>query len=179
MNLASRRLYFALWPDDATRGRLREQCNAVVQTAGGRPVPPADWHITLAFLGAVAPQRVAAVVQAAASVPVPALDLMLERYGYWAAPQVFWLGPAGVPAALSGLALRLWAALEDLGFLRDRRPFVPHLTLARKVPREPAAPPVSIAWPVARMVLVESFSDRAGARYEVIQTFPAGSSTEP
>ena len=45
------RLFFALWPDDAVRDALAARRDAIAFAYGGRPMLPATFHLTLAFIG--------------------------------------------------------------------------------------------------------------------------------
>ena len=66
--MSSARLFFALWPDSAVRAVLQASCQAVTVSCGGRPVPPRNYHLTLAFLGQVDSADLAGIRAAAAQV---------------------------------------------------------------------------------------------------------------
>ena len=169
----ARRLFFAIWPDEATRESLRRSTQDVLRHCGGKPVRPESFHITLAFIGNVPERHFDALVEAAGGVSPEPLVLTLDRFGYFPVPQVLWLGPAQTPGALRALSRDLRAALDVAGFTHDAKPFNAHLTLARKVRTEPKLiPPQPVAWPVKGFALVESNTDPAGARYQVMATFP-------
>ncbi len=170
-----RRLFFGLWPDEATRGALHQATRTVVRRSGGKPVPPDNYHLTLAFLGNVADERFEAIVDAATGVAVDPLHLTLDRLGYFPAPQVLWIGPAAVPESLPALAADLWRRMATAAGLQpDGRSFHPHVSLARKVALPPGlSPPDPVAWPVAGFSLIESDTAPAGARYRVVARFPA------
>ena len=53
------RLFFALWPDADTRERVANAAAALRLTEGARPVPQRNFHLTLAFVGAVISETVA------------------------------------------------------------------------------------------------------------------------
>jgi 2'-5' RNA ligase len=169
-----RRLFFALWPDEATRESVQRATRAIVRHCGGAPVAAADLHLTLAFLGAVPVEQVEALPQAVRDCRLPALDLPLERLGYFAEARVLWIGPHAAIEPLARFVAALWQALAPLGLSPAPPGFYPHVTLARKVataPRPVAVRP--IAWPLDGFVLAESASAGRGARYQVVARFPA------
>lgn len=178
---ATRRLFFAVWPPPEVRRQLRRRCAAAVRASGGQPVPPANYHLTLAFLGNVPAGQYPRLLEAAATVTPPAGELCLERLGYWSRPRVLWIAPEEPVAELARVAAELWAALEPLGIAPETRPFQPHLTLARKVARAPAANRLErpVCWMLRGFVLVESVTHPRGARYTVTAAFPPGSCPEP
>ncbi len=152
----SRRLFFALWPDDGVRRALAAWQRAHLPS-DCRPAHPADLHLTLHFLGQVEEARLRALLALGRGLPLPAFSLNLERIGYWARSRVLWAGPARTPLPLARLHAQLGRGLQALGFELDARPFRPHVTLARKVrrpPAETALPP--LPWAVREWALVES-----------------------
>ena len=167
-----RRVFFALWPSEATRRDLLRATRAVIRRSGGRATPPGNLHVTLAFLGPVAESDLDLVVTIP-SIPAPEFAIELNRLGFWRGSRVLWLGPTCQPAALLDLERSLWDALVRIGFERERRPYRAHVTLARKAkPVEQAVD--SVTWPVSGLTLVES---RPGARhsvYEVLRQWKFG-----
>lgn len=165
------RLFFALWPDEAVREGIRSQLPPMPKPA--RPVAPANWHVTLAFLGETDPERRAAYVQAARGVSGTPFDLALDRFGYFFRPRVLWIGATTLPDSLSRLHGELNAALAAHGYEPDRRPFRAHVTLARKMPPPGDLPdPGPVGWRVPEFCLVRSQLGRGGARYAVVERFP-------
>jgi 2'-5' RNA ligase len=178
--VSTARLFFALWPDSATRRALRKSCRDAVAFCGGRPVSPKHYHLTLAFLGNVPVERLPAIRRAAAVVPMPALSIDMDCFGYFPGARVLWIGPTEVPAELARLAGALWQALAPLDLRPEHRAFRPHLTIARKIARGPAGhQPRPLTWRAQAFALVRSVTAPGGARYTVDQYFPKGSSTEP
>lgn len=169
-----RRLFFALWPDDDTRLALRRATRALVRHCGGRPVPPENFHLTLAFLGNVPEEQCEAVRLTAGICRLAPLTLQIDTPGYFSAAQVLWVGPQETPAALARLAADLVRAMRPLGLQPEARAFQAHLTLARKVAAPPALPTLrAVTWPVAGFALVESHTWASGACYEVLHGYPA------
>ncbi|MGH8273453.1 MAG: RNA 2',3'-cyclic phosphodiesterase [Gammaproteobacteria bacterium] len=167
-----RRLFFALWPDAATRSAIRRTTRQAVRQVGGRPVPAENYHLTLAFLGAQPEVRIPALLEAAAGVAPPRGELSLDRLGCFSRARVLWLGPERTPSGLRRDAHALWDALAPLGVARERRPFAAHLTLARKIACPPEAQIRPILWRYAGFILAESVTDPRGARYTVIAKWP-------
>jgi len=177
-------------PGDVIRALSAIQSD--LRTAGFdrlRYVRPEGMHITLKFLGAVQPDRVAAITTKLSSAIQPLeLRLSIERLGGFGGSRlrVVWAGLSGDLAVLASLAGQVEEALEPLGFPRENRPFAPHLTLARvrdeAAPDErsrhaafvdayklPALPPIL----VTEVVLMRSNLGPGGAVYERLMTFPA------
>lgn len=161
------RLFFALWPDEAQRRQLREQ-----PSPRGRLVPPQNWHITLLFLGAVEPQGQKAIEHAADHVHSAPFELTLDLRGHWRRAGVTWLSASRVPPALESLHAQLKAAAQAQGLPVEQRPFVPHLTLARRAAPEATQAIAPITWPVNEFCLVESTTLPSGAQYRVRRRWP-------
>jgi 2'-5' RNA ligase len=173
---AQRRLFLALWPGEELRRRLRVLLDEEVPIRSGRPEPLANLHVTLVFIGGVAADRVAPIEEAAAGVSGAAFDLILERVGYWDRPRILWLGPRSTPPALFALVRDLRAALAGCGMTPETRPYLPHMTLARKVTRPPAetiAGPLS--WRVETYSLLESVPSDRGRVYRELAAWPLSS----
>jgi 2'-5' RNA ligase len=165
----TRRLFFALWPD----ARVRAQLVALSRHLARRPVADDKLHMTLLFLGRRSEQERACFCQAASKVRCQPFEIQMNYLGGWPRAGIQWLGTSQVPGVLSGLVGSLTAVLEPCGFEAEKRPFVPHITLARKV-RHPKVKTgmEAIRWPVRDFVLVESAVVEGGARYEVLQRWP-------
>lgn len=167
----SRRLFLALWPGEAERRQLVELAATVV---GRRRIRDANLHLTLVFLGATDVERLAAYEAALADLSVPVLELILDRYGYWPAPRILWLGSSQTPPELYELVADLIRRLRGCGFVPERRAFQAHITLARKflgpAPERPPAAPVR--WPIGEVALVESLAGTHGSEYRVLRRWP-------
>jgi len=175
----TRRLFFALWPDTAARRALIAASTAAVAASGGRPVPPAHLHATLAFLGAVPAARtaeLAALARAAAAAWPPGeapLVLHFTRLAYWRGPQVLCALAPRADAPAGTLAQVLKAAAAAAGFFPDLKPFRAHVTVARKVARAPALPPLAlVSWSCNAFALVASTTGGRGSAYSVLETYP-------
>jgi len=106
-------------------------------------VDPGGIHLTLKFLGNIPFKRVAEVTEAMKEAAQGISPFHLEISGLGVFPslkqvRVFWVGIGGEVDKLSRLQQNIDSALAVLGFAKEERPFVPHLTLARI--REGASP---------------------------------------
>jgi RNA 2',3'-cyclic 3'-phosphodiesterase len=149
------KLFFALWPGAAAAEVLERLAADVVVVAGGKPMPRAKIHLTLAYLGEV--EDLAAAQDAAAGLHSPAFDVRLDCVGSFRRARVSWAGSLEANPPLLELQSTLEARLRDRGFRLEERPFTPHVTLARKaekaLPRARIAP---IEWNARELTLVRS-----------------------
>ena len=171
------RLFFALWPDEAQRRALERATDKAVRRCGGRPVPPANLHVTLAFLGSVALTRIPELQgigrAQAHSVSHAPVELAFERLVHWKDAQVLCAVSAAESSTARTLAVALQEAATTAGFSAERRPFQPHVTLARKVVRPPRLPRLrAIVWRFEAYALVDSRTEPNGAIYSVIESYP-------
>jgi 2'-5' RNA ligase len=171
---AERRLFFALWPDDAVRAAMRAAFGAAVSAAGGRAVPDGNLHLTLEFLGAVAARRCDALETLGAALSFAAGVVELDRLDYWPRARTLVAAPSAPPASLLALQAALRQELGGLGFRVDTRPFRPHVTLARAVDARPALTPPCVAWPLRELALVESLTAAGGSRYTPLARWRRG-----
>ena len=153
---------------------------------------PEGIHLTIKFIGEVAPDRLEAIVtQLGHAVPsTPEFALTLDRVGSFEdrrAPRVIWAGVRDEPAqSLLRLAESIEIWLAAAGVPQERRGFRPHLTLARlpegltDAQRRRAAeitgaiqPPEKQDFAVEYVSLIQSFLGPGGARYERLGRWPA------
>ncbi len=167
-----RRLFLALWPGV----RERQSMVRLATRATGQQRRIADdlLHLTLVFLGKTDADRLAAYEAALTDLPVPEMELVLDRYGYWPQSRILWLGSSCTPPELYELVAELHRRLRDCGFEPEDRAFQAHVTLARRfsgpVPTE--LPPVPIRWRVNEVTLVESTPPPRLTHYEVLRYWP-------
>lgn len=131
------RSFIAIEIDENARRRLGAVRGAGILEGGGvRWVRPESLHLTLKFLGEIAPSAVPLVTEAMeeASQDVGPFYLELKGLGFFPdarRPRVFWAGIRDRGGGMARLHARLEEALGRRGFPMDTRPFHPHLTLAR------------------------------------------------
>jgi 2'-5' RNA ligase len=162
----SERWFFALWPDETVRDALAARIPALLPV-GARATHPSDLHLTVAFLGPLAPDLLGCAERAVDRIQAAAFDLEIGRVGHFARARVLWCAPLAPPEALPALVADLQKQLSTCGLAADPRPYRPHITLARKA----VATPVSdwqtpIGWSVRELVLAAGYGG-PGPRYRV------------
>ena len=167
------RYFFAVWPEGQVRGAMFEWARSVQADAPARQVAAANLHITLAFLGELAPPQVSAARRVGAETRWNEATLAFDRIGYWRRSRIVWAGSREGSASLSALAEDLRGRLRRLGFRIEERPFVPHVTLYRKAHRMPRWPRVRLEWRIEEFCLVESRLATDGTRYSVVDRWSA------
>ena len=143
-------------------------------------VPTGQLHITLKFLGDVEADRVPALATALAQVPKPG-SLRLAAAGQLLLPEhgpvrILGLRVGSSFHGLNKLAEALESACEPLGFGREDRPFLGHITLARAKSPLPRSrfnfPLPGMEWFASSFVLMESQLSSKGPTYRVAERFP-------
>jgi 2'-5' RNA ligase len=164
----SLRLFFALWPDEATRSALAGLLPPG-QSGAGRPTAPENLQRTMAFLGMQPAEVLPALEQVLQAIAFPALRLQLDRYGYFQRARIAWLGMKQPPPALLQLQRELSATLRQCGIGHDRESaFRPHVTLARNAPAAPRGREPEIVWQAPQLALVQSTTTPSGPIYQVL-----------
>ncbi len=167
-----RRLFFALWPDDAMRVRLGREVKSIVAVAQGRSVSQANLHLTLLYLGAVEVSRQAEVVAAVPPLKSSQFTLQLDQIEYRPESGMIWLAPSSPPDALFSLVSSLRGVMRAVGYEFDDRPFLPHVTLMRKVSQADDAKSITpLAWTVGEFSLMVSESSPQGVSYHSLHTW--------
>jgi RNA 2',3'-cyclic 3'-phosphodiesterase len=150
-----------------------------------RWVHPENLHVTLKFIGEAPETKLAAIRSALAGVRAEQpVTLDFRGLGFFPNekyPRVFWAGIQASPN-LNILAADIDKAMEKLGIPVDKRPFSPHLTLARfESPRLPEKLRAAIQENAARdfgsqrtnqFHLIESKLNPTGAEYTTVESFP-------
>ncbi|HEV2166556.1 MAG TPA: RNA 2',3'-cyclic phosphodiesterase [Thermoplasmata archaeon] len=162
----------------------------LVPLPGLRPAhAEAPRHFTLRFLGDLEEGTVSEIDRALGSVAQVAAPFRVSISGIgafpdWSRPRIVYAEAVEGRRELEALANAVNGALDGLGFAREARPFVPHVTLLRvRSPAEAARARalaaaaldrVLSAGPVDALLLKESELLPAGARHRAIGTYPLG-----
>jgi 2'-5' RNA ligase len=144
---------------------------------GGRPVPAENLHLTLAFLGSLPSEQVAATADALEAAAACAAEIRLSLRAYRETRSVGMLEFDDEQGRAAALAARLARALEALGlYRREARPWSPHLSVLRFAERprlEPPLPELGVVSP-SDAAVYSSVLRPSGARYEVLEAKPLG-----
>ena len=171
--MPSAMLEIATWRDRSFRGLA----------AGGaaHPVPPGNFHITLAFMGDVAEHKREVlcdrVSQSLKQEPIEAVSLTINELGYWQRQGILWLGPKRTPPELQQLANRLKGLGSRVGGKQDNKLFRAHITLFRrcKLPPPPPLEPPDFSLHHRDFVLLESRQGKRGVSYHTLQRWQLSS----
>jgi 2'-5' RNA ligase len=163
------RLFFALWPDDATRDALNRAGKRLHQHWGGRRMRADTLHITLAFMGVTPAEQLDALVACADSIEAESFELVLDQAGYWRHNRIGWFGASETPPRHAELVRALNGALQRAGFPADVRPHVPHVTLLRNSAGGEIPECMPVRWRISDFVLVASRREADGMHYDVIR----------
>jgi RNA 2',3'-cyclic 3'-phosphodiesterase len=129
------RLFVALDLPDKVREALGAAMAQLRKSApGARWVRTESMHVTLKFIGWVKPEQAGEMVDALGRVQrCGPIDLAFRGLGFFPnerRPRVLWCGIESSPN-LAELAKKIEESLVPLGVEREKREFLPHLTLAR------------------------------------------------
>jgi 2'-5' RNA ligase len=172
------RLFCALrLPAEALDALAEWQAATFAGVARVRVVAPEQLHVTLAFLGRRSRKdvgRVAAELRAAAAAAaVPSLHVR----SYRETRSVGMLVCDDETGAATGLAVELHARLERLGvYERERREWLPHVTVVRFRERPRLAPPLPDPGPLvtSEAAVYMSVLRPSGAQYVVLESVAIG-----
>ena len=175
------RLFCALQlPDDSVDALAGWQARHLSdgRTSSGRIVPPEHLHVTLAFLGSRPAAEIPAIVgELAAASAASAAPIRLRSGRYRETRSVGMVVLDDLDGAATAVAADVGERLERLGvYRRERRPWLPHVTVLRFRERPRLAPPAPELGElrVVRSALYRSALGPAGARYDVLESLPLG-----
>jgi len=167
---------------DAARDAISSALAAALpRGVPGRPVPAANWHLTLRFLGETPAEAESRLVgEMEESALGEAFEISFGSLGAFPRSEraaVLWMGISTGTSELAALAQTVEQTVRRAGFPAEGRPFSAHLTLSRFRPAENVAPLVArstgeaIAMPVREVVLYRSHLGGGPVRYEAAARF--------
>jgi len=136
-NHTSLRVFLGVELSSELRQKLADLQNQLRNT-----LPSVNWvrpesiHLTLKFLGDVAPAMVEQLLTALepfrkSQAPITEEIQGLGVFPHIRRPRILWIGCTGNIPSLLNLVSQIEGALEPLGFPPENKPYHPHLTLAR------------------------------------------------
>lgn len=167
--------FFALWPNEKTAQQLHQRMQLLSEPHHGKPVPIEKLHMTLSYLGQLPNQTLQAVCQLAETIRNSPFELQVNHADYWGDIQLRWLGIMSTPPNLLQLAAHLKRLLITVGCKVDKKPFMPHITVARKCSKHFKPELVSVlSWKINEFYLVKSVKKGGFSKYEIIQRWKLG-----
>ena len=98
---------------------------------GLRWSPPESWHITLQFLGSATTRQYSCLVGRLCQIRADPVEIIPEEIGTFRRVGILYAGVKRI-SKLDDLERLVTAATVPCGFIRQERPYQPHITLARK-----------------------------------------------
>jgi len=176
-----RRLFVAVDLGNEARHRLAAVIAAGLPILPGAVVPPANWHITLRFVGSASAAEEDRLLFALSEIDSEGpFELRLGRLGAFpraAKATVLWLGIEEGQEHLASLAHQVEEHIQAAGFSAEDRPFRGHLTLSRLRPASDVRSILDDGFnagmtvPVGDIVVFASILGRGGTRYEAVDRF--------
>ena len=168
--MSSKRLFFALWPDNRQRDRMRDFISPVARLVEGRAVDRRNWHITLAYIGDFPEARIDELFEAKSAVQMEPFRLRFDRLEFWPRPKIAALVPPTIPPELERLVEDLQGRVLAAGVNPEhQRVYRPHVTVcrnARTFETQRLAQSAITEW--SSFELVESVSEPGGVTYRPI-----------
>jgi RNA 2',3'-cyclic 3'-phosphodiesterase len=124
------RLFIAIDLPDAIRQEVAGLGSAI---ANARPVPADQLHLTLKFIGEVEGSRLLDIQEALLEISLPKFSLSLQGVGTFpprGTPRILWAGVDRVERTV-GLRNAIERTLAAIDIPREKKRYIPHLTLAR------------------------------------------------
>ena len=172
------RIFVAVFPPPEVRRALVGAARELPVAGEVRWARPENVHLTLKFLGDVPEDALGRVADTLEPVSLRHEPFEAELSGFGAFPsarraRILWAGIGEGSEPLRDLARDVEASLEPLGFEREDRAYVPHLTLGRARSRPVSFETVEtprLGFSVRNLDLVESVLG-GGTTYSTLATY--------
>ncbi|HEX5975145.1 MAG TPA: RNA 2',3'-cyclic phosphodiesterase [Rubrobacteraceae bacterium] len=175
------RTFVAVFPPPEVREALFRAARDLPTSKAFRLIGQEKLHLTLKFLGNVAEEDLSGVEQALEQLRGRHEPFAVETSDFGAFPserkaRILWAGIGEGSEHLRVVAKSVDDLLEPVGFGREKRPYVPHLTLGRSRGRgakldDPNVSPPTLRFTVSGVNLVESVPEGGGVTYSVLGTY--------
>ena len=172
------RLFVALLlPDEAVSRLVEWQQRQFGGGPGLRIVPAENLHVTVAFLGGRPAADLAGIAKVVRETARGTAQPVLEPVSYRETRSVGMIVLSDQNNRATRLAERLFVGLERLRvYERERRDWLPHVTVVRFRERPRMAPPLPTLGRVmsSELAVMMSRLRPSGAQYEVLESVPLG-----
>ena len=172
------RLFVALLLPGEAIARLAEwQERELAAAPEARVVTPGNLHVTVAFLGSTPASELDAIAAAVRTCGGESEPAVFEPLRYRETRSVGMIVLSDEAGRATRLAKRVFGALEGLGvYERERRAWLPHVTVVRFRKRPRLSPPLPELGRVvsSETAVMISRLRPSGAQYEVLESVPLG-----
>jgi len=174
------RTFVAVFPPQRVREALFRAARDLPARNDYRLIDPEKLHLTLKFLGDVADDDFRRVTQALEPLREWHEPFEVATSGFGAFPsernaRILWAGVGEGSGSLRAVAQNVENLLEPAGFDREKRPYMPHMTLGRARNRRAKldvnVSPPALRFTVSGVDLVESVFGAGGVTYSVLKTY--------
>ena len=164
------RLFLAIIPDNNIKDELcMVQKRLQMQGVKGNYTTRENMHLTLAFIGEYSdPEHISDIMS---QIDLEPARLVIDGFGSFG--DTYWIG-VREDKGLAANVKRIRKALSDNGIPFDKKKFMPHMTIARKITYEKAFPtdaPFPAAMDVEYIALMRSDRGRNGMIYTVVDEY--------
>lgn len=173
MCINDQRLFFALDISVHDKALLHQwwQQQAIEDV---RAITPANYHITLAFLGRLTEKQKKIFIERVTSYTTQNIfasnyTITLTKLDYFKKPQVAYLTFESFPTSLIGLANFISNQAKIMGLFQEDRAYLPHISIARKVKHPLNITQLSHPLRINSFSLYHSQSTNDGVKYTPIK----------
>ena len=164
--MSTKTLFFALWPDNRQRDRMRDFISPVAKEIDGRATDRRDWHVTLAYIGDLEERFIREVQESAGAIQFEPFRLRLDRLEFWPRPKIAALVPPRIPPEHEKLVESLRGIIIAAGIEPALRVYRPHITVVRNArPFETHRLAQSATTEWSSFELIESIKERGSTIY--------------
>lgn len=166
-----KRLFFALWPSDATREKIIE-FDDLLTDPRLKKVATKNLHVTLVFLGLLDEKQEKNIIKAANNITASSINMQFDQLTLWQQKRgILCLTSTSQPESLLTLVKQLQDRASEQGIELEQRPYTAHITLARNLKLHPEINVEAIPWHSDKFVLVHSVSTDHGVDYQIINSW--------
>lgn len=139
-----------------------------------KPVPAANFHITLCFLGQISEHQLEAICVQMDKLEQHQFKIHLGQLGYFSKPKVLFVAPHSIPEQLAILAKATAKIAKNSHVELRHDEYIPHVTIARGLKAEPPAAlfDLDLKAKFEQVHLFESVSGKHSVHYPIRKSWP-------